>query len=54
VKRLHAAGGLVLVEDPDTARFDGMPRAAIAAGVVAQVAPADELAAGLGRRLRNR
>jgi two-component system, chemotaxis family, CheB/CheR fusion protein len=39
VKRLHAAGGLVLVEDPDTAHFDGMPRAAIAAGVVAHVAP---------------
>jgi two-component system, chemotaxis family, CheB/CheR fusion protein len=44
VKRLHAAGGLVLVEDPDTARFDGMPNAAIAAGVVDHVAPADELA----------
>jgi len=44
VKRLHAAGGLVLVEDPDTARFDGMPRAAIAAGVADHVAPAEELA----------
>ena len=44
VKRVHAAGGLVLAEDPDTARFDGMPRAAIAAGVVDHVAPADELA----------
>jgi two-component system CheB/CheR fusion protein len=47
VKRLHAAGGLVLVEDPDTARFDGMPRAAIAAGVADHVAPADELASVL-------
>jgi two-component system CheB/CheR fusion protein len=47
VKRLHAAGGLVLVEDPDTARFDGMPNAAIAAGVVDHVAPADELASVL-------
>lgn len=47
VKRLHAAGGLVLVEDPDTARFDGMPRAAIAADVGAQVAPPDELASVL-------
>ncbi len=44
VKRLHAAGGLVLVEDPDTARFDGMPRAAIAAGVADHVATAEELA----------
>jgi two-component system CheB/CheR fusion protein len=32
------------VEDPDTAHFDGMPRAAIAAGVAAHVAPAEELA----------
>jgi two-component system CheB/CheR fusion protein len=47
VKRLHAAGGLVLVEDPDTARFDGMPRAAIAAAAVDHVAPADELASVL-------
>ena len=46
-KRIHAAGGIVLVEDPDTARFDGMPRAAIAAGVADHVAPADELAAML-------
>ncbi len=45
VKRLHAAGGLVLVEDPDSARFDGMPRAAIAAGVADHVAPAEDLAA---------
>lgn len=44
VKRLHAAGGLVLVEDPDTARFDGMPRAAIAAGVADHVAAAEDLA----------
>jgi two-component system, chemotaxis family, CheB/CheR fusion protein len=47
IKRIHAAGGVVLVEDPDTARFDGMPRAAISAGVVDHVAPADELASVL-------
>jgi two-component system CheB/CheR fusion protein len=47
IKRIHAAGGMVLVEDPDTARFDGMPRAAISAGVVDHVAPADELASVL-------
>ena len=44
VKRIHAAGGIVLVEDPDAARFDGMPRAAIAAGAADHIAPADELA----------
>ena len=30
---VHAAGGLVLVQDPDTAQFDGMPRAARDTGV---------------------
>ncbi|HET9106832.1 MAG TPA: chemotaxis protein CheB [Steroidobacteraceae bacterium] len=47
VKRIHACGGMVLVEDPDTARFDGMPRAAIAAGIADCVAPAEELAGAL-------
>lgn len=47
VKRVHAGGGIVLVEDPDSARFDGMPRAAIAAGVADHVAPAEELASVL-------
>jgi two-component system, chemotaxis family, CheB/CheR fusion protein len=30
---IHEAGGLVVVQDPDTAQFDGMPRAAREAGV---------------------
>ena len=37
VRHVADAGGLVLVQDPDTAQFDGMPRAAIEAGVGALV-----------------
>ena len=35
--------GLVLVQDPKTAKFDGMPRSAIDAGLADIVAPAEEL-----------
>ncbi len=33
VLAVHQAGGLVIVQDPDTAEFDGMPRSAIATGI---------------------
>ena len=33
-KALKAAGGMVVVQDPQTARFDGMPNSAIDAGAV--------------------
>ncbi len=34
IRALKAAGGIVLAQDPETARFDGMPRAAIDTGAV--------------------
>jgi two-component system CheB/CheR fusion protein len=37
------AGGLVLVQDPETAAFDGMPRAAIATEAVDLVLPPEEI-----------
>ncbi|WP_158265616.1 chemotaxis protein CheB [Blastopirellula marina] len=40
---IHAAGGLVLVQDTDTAKFDGMPIAAIETGVVDDILPAEEM-----------
>lgn len=33
LKDIHEAGGLVIVQDPDTAAFDGMPKAALATGL---------------------
>ncbi|HET9623838.1 MAG TPA: chemotaxis protein CheB [Kofleriaceae bacterium] len=41
---IKAAGGYVLAESPDTARFDGMPRAAIETGAVDEVLAAPDLA----------
>ncbi|MEJ8802793.1 chemotaxis protein CheB [Pontibacter sp. H249] len=38
-KAIKNAGGMVVVQDPDTAKFDGMPRSAIDAGFVDFVLP---------------
>lgn len=46
-------GGCVLVQDPVSARFDGMPRSAQATGVCDLVAPVDTLARHLLERLRH-
>src|SRR3984957_20512088 len=39
LKDIVANGGIVLVQAPETAQFDGMPRSAIATGLVAYVLP---------------
>ncbi|MHC4093614.1 MAG: CheR family methyltransferase, partial [Planctomycetota bacterium] len=44
VRAVNEAGGVVLVEDPETAQLDGMPRSAMATGMVDYVLPAGELA----------
>lgn len=49
---VNAAGGFVYVQDPTTAKFDGMPRSAIATGLVDVVAPVPALAARLVEQLR--
>jgi chemotaxis methyl-accepting protein methylase len=48
---VNAGGGFVFVQDPLTAKFDGMPRSAIATGQVDVVAPAAELALRLSEHL---
>jgi two-component system CheB/CheR fusion protein len=45
LRAIKERAGLALVQDPDTAKFDGMPRSAIDAGLADIVAPADELPA---------
>ncbi len=37
LKEIKGAGGLILVQDPEAARFDGMPRSAIGAGLADHV-----------------
>ncbi len=43
LKAIKEASGVVMVQDPDTAKFDGMPRSAVSTGLVDFVAPVDEL-----------
>ncbi|HEU5070709.1 MAG TPA: chemotaxis protein CheB [Verrucomicrobiae bacterium] len=47
LRAIKEKAGVVLVQDPATAKFDGMPRSAIDAGLADIVAPADELPAKL-------
>lgn len=49
---LNANGGIVLVQDPASAKFDGMPRSAIATGLVDIVAHAEVLAERLQAHIR--
>ncbi|MBL8736727.1 MAG: PAS domain-containing protein [Planctomycetes bacterium] len=44
VRAVNEAGGLVLVQSPETAQFDGMPRSALASGSVHSALPPDEIA----------
>ncbi len=43
LRAIKEKGGLALVQDPASAKFDGMPRSAIGTGLADIVAPADEL-----------
>ncbi|MDX2035501.1 MAG: chemotaxis protein CheB [Isosphaeraceae bacterium] len=43
IRDIHAAGGLVLAQSVETAKFDGMPRSAIETGLVDYSLPPDEM-----------
>lgn len=43
VEAIHAAGGRVLAQSPESAKFDGMPRSAIATGCVDFVGTPEEI-----------
>jgi two-component system CheB/CheR fusion protein len=43
VKAIKEGGGLVMVESPETAQYDGMARSALTTGVVDQVLPVERL-----------
>lgn len=47
VQAVDKMGGWVIVEDPETAEFAGMPRAAVETGAVDEVLPLEEIAARL-------
>ena len=43
LKDVRAAGGVAIAQDPETAKFDGMPRSAISAGLVDRVLAPDRM-----------
>lgn len=43
LKEIKAAGGMAMVEKPETAEYDGMPRAALSTGMVDFVLPIGEM-----------
>lgn len=43
VRAIKAEGGMLMTQDPDSAEFDGMPRSAIATGLVDYVLPPAEM-----------
>ena len=43
IKDVRKEGGLVLVQSPDSAGFDGMPRAAITTGIVDLICPPNDM-----------
>ncbi len=53
LKEVRAAGGLILVQDPANAKFDGMPRSVIAAGLADHILPPEAMAEVLGRYFRD-
>jgi two-component system CheB/CheR fusion protein len=50
---INAAGGFVMVQEPESAKFDGMPRSAIATGIIDAILPAEELPLRLVAHVRN-
>lgn len=53
LKTISANGGIVLVQDPATAQFDGMPRSAIGSGMTNYVLPVEKMPEVLVRYARH-
>ena len=43
LKEIRGVGGMAMVQDPETAKYDGMPRSAIATGMVDYILPAEKM-----------
>ena len=54
VKAVKERGGLVIVQDPEEASYDGMPRSAMATGAVDLVLPVAEIPKALASHARRR
>ena len=43
MRAIHGAGGMCMVQDPETARYDGMPRSAIITGLADYIVPVEKM-----------
>jgi len=50
---INDAGGFLLAQDPESAKFDGMPRSVIATGLVDEVLPPEMLASRIVGHVKN-
>ena len=50
---INSAGGFLMVQDPESAKFDGMPRSAIGTGIIDAILPAEDLPERLVAHIRN-
>ena len=50
---INSAGGFLMVQEPETSKFDGMPRSAIATGIIDAILPAEDLPARLLAYVQN-
>lgn len=50
---INDAGGFLLVQDPETAKFDGMPRSAIATGLVDEIMAPEMIASRIISHIKN-
>jgi len=50
---INDAGGFLLAQDPESAKFDGMPRSVIATGLVDEVMPPEMLASRIVGHVKN-
>jgi chemotaxis response regulator CheB len=53
IRDVHEAGGLVVVQLPETAKFDGMPNSAVKTGIVDVVLAPEEMPAALLKYIKH-
>lgn len=53
IKAVKGEGGMVMVQDPDTAKYDGMPKSAIETGLVDFILPVEQLPENLMRYIKH-
>ena len=53
LREVNAAGGLVIVQDPGTAKYDGMPRSAVESGYADYVLPPERMPEQLFAYIKN-